>query len=53
MGIDENVRFHGDSGIERIQFRGVLQYKVTAFYFRIILPDYDVLNISSLLQKPL
>jgi len=38
FGTDEIVRFHGDSGIERIRFRGVLLYlfyllKFSAIFF--------------------
>jgi len=33
FGTDEIVRFHGDSGIERIRFRGFLLYMEDLIYF--------------------
>jgi len=34
FGTDEIVRFHGDSGIERIRFRGVLLYTFYKYHLK-------------------
>ena len=56
FGTDEIVRFHGDSGIERIRFRGVLLYQhrhllnLSIRFISAIQHECDFLNPDCLLS---